>query len=258
MRGSSAAHAPALPGMQARERPRGGATRGANIVNREGQRVVRGSASLTSERARAGFRGSGEQPASWFPVKYPVGERQAACRISWPKRRGSDRGAHVGMGSCCLAQLGRAIAWKAVGAGSSPVIATTSMDETQRRAPVRAESGSRPKPSGNSAVPKPQAEGPWRNAARLGSPHSEPARLTVSELPSRHVLRVNRHTPKKAVMAAYAGAGFDRAAVDKRATVTRQGGRYSRQRVAANDVVSVVIFLAHDNQVETRQRAFPS
>lgn len=120
-------------------------------------------------------------------------------------------------------------------------MATTSMDETQRRAPVRAESGSRPKPPGNSAVPKPQAEGPWRNAARLGSPHLEPARLTVSELPSRHVLRVNRHTPKKAVMAAYAGAGFDRAVVDKRATVARQGGRYSRQRVAENDVVSVVI-----------------
>ena len=59
-------------------------------------------------------------------------------------------------------------------------------------------------------------------------------------------------------MAAYAGAGFGRADVDKRATVVRQGGRYSRQRVAANDVVSVVIFLAHDNQVEMRQRAFPS
>lgn len=78
----------------------------------------------------------------------------------------------------------------------------------------------------------------------MGSPHSEPARLTVSELPSRHVLRVNRHTPKKAVMAAYVGAGFGRAAVDKRATVVRQGGWYSRQRVAANDVVSVVDFSA--------------
>ena len=42
-----------------------------------------------------------------------------------------------------------------------------------------------------------QAEGPWQNTARLGSPHSEPARLTVGELPSRHVRRVNRHTPKK-------------------------------------------------------------
>lgn len=59
-------------------------------------------------------------------------------------------------------------------------------------------------------------------------------------------------------MAAYAGAGFGRVGVDKRATVVRQGGRYSRQRVAANDVVSVVIFLPHDIQVETRQRAFPS
>ena len=76
----------------------------------------------------------------------------------------------------------------------------------------------------------------------MGSPHSELARLTVAELPSRHVRRVNRHTPKKAVMAAYVGAGFGRAAVDKRATVVRQVGRYSRQRVAANDVVSVVHF----------------
>jgi len=55
--------------MQARERTRGGATRDTDIVNREGQRVVRGSASLTSERARAEFRGSGEQPASWSSVK---------------------------------------------------------------------------------------------------------------------------------------------------------------------------------------------
>ena len=229
-------------GMPARERTRGGAIRETDIANREGQRVVRDSASLTSERERAEFRGSGEQPASWRSVKYPVGERQAACRISWPKRRGSDRGAHAGMGSCCLAQLGRAIAWKAVGAGSSPAIATTSMNETQRRVPVRAESGSRPKPPGNSAVPKPQAEGPWRNAARLGSPHSEPARLTVSELPTRYAARVNRHTPKKAVMVAYVGAGFGWAAVDRRATVARQRGRYSRQRVAVNDVVSVVLF----------------
>jgi len=87
-----------------------------------------------------------------------------------------------------------------------------------------------------------QAEGPWQNTARLGSPHSEPARLTVSEPPSRHVRRVNRHTPKKAVMAAYVGAGFGRAVVDRRATVVRQDDRYSRQRVAGNDVVSVVHF----------------
>ena len=115
MRGSSAAHAPALPGMQARERPRGGATRDTDIVNREGQRVVHGSASLTSKCACAECWGSGEQPASWFSVKYPVGERQAACCISWPKRRGSDRGAHVGMGSMLFSSVGRAIASKAVG-----------------------------------------------------------------------------------------------------------------------------------------------
>ena len=41
-------------------------------------------------------------------------------------------------------------------------------------------------------------------------------------------------------MAAYDGAGFGRAVVDKRATVAGRGGRYSRQRVAADDVVSVV------------------
>ena len=84
---------------------------------------------------------------------------------------------------------------------------------TQRRASVRIESGSRPKSSDNSAVRKSQADGPWQNAARLGSPHSELARLTVSELPSRYVVRVNRHTLKKAVMAAYDGAGFGRAIV---------------------------------------------
>lgn len=93
--------------MQARERTRGGATRGTDIVNREGQRVAQVSTSLTSECGCAEYRGSGEQPASWCPVKYPVGERQAACCISWPKRRGSDRGVHAGMGpcSCYLAQL---------------------------------------------------------------------------------------------------------------------------------------------------------
>ena len=69
MRGSSAAHAPAQPGMQARERTRGGAPRDTNIVNREGQRVAHDSTSLTSECACAEFRGSGEQPVSWFSVK---------------------------------------------------------------------------------------------------------------------------------------------------------------------------------------------
>ncbi len=241
MRGSSVAQAPALPGMQARERTRGGATRGTDIVNREGQRVVRDSASLTSERERAEFRGSGAQPASWHSVKYPVGERQSACRISRPKRRRSDRGAHVEMGfllfsSVVERRLG------SDGAGSSPVMATRTKRKDASRCVPR--SGLRPKPPGNSAVPKPQADGPWRNTARLGSPHSEPARLTVSELPTRCAIRVNRHTLKKAVMAAYDGAGFGRAIVDRRATVARQGVRYSRQRVAGNDVVSVVHFPA--------------
>ena len=82
-----------------------------------------------------------------------------------------------------------------------------------------------PEPSGNPAVQKPQADGPWQNAARLDGLHSEPAKLTVSELPTRCVARVNRHTLKKAVMAAYGGAGFRRAVVDRRAMSARQGGR---------------------------------
>ena len=57
------------PGMQARERTRGGATRDTLIVNREGQRVVQLSASLTSERGCAECWGSGLKPASRFSVK---------------------------------------------------------------------------------------------------------------------------------------------------------------------------------------------
>ena len=115
------------------------------------------------------------------------------------------------------------------------------MDETQRRAPARAESGLRPEPSGNPAGRKPQAEGPWRNIARLGSPHSEPARLTVREPPTRRAARVNRHTLKKAVMAAYGGAGFGRAAVDRRATAaTRKVAGTPAKGRPGNGVVSTV------------------
>ena len=227
-------------GMQARERPRGGATRGANVVNREGQRVVRGSASLTSERARAGFRGSGEQPASWRPVKYPVGERQAACCISWPKRRAKRLGRARRNGALCRLAQWQSFVSKTMVAGSNPVLATNAKGKDVSRRVSK--SGLMPKPPGNSAVRKPQADGPWQNTARSGGPCSEPARLTVSELPTRYAARVNRHTPKKAVMVAYVGAGFGWAAVDRRATVARQRGRYSRQRVAVNDVVSVVLF----------------
>lgn len=123
-------------------------------------------------------------------------------------------------------------------AGSSPVIRI--QKETQRRVPARTENGLRPKSQDNSAVLKPQADGPWQNVARLGSAHLEPARLTVSELPNRYAQRVNRHTPKKAVMVIYFRAGSRRADVDKRATVAPQGGRYTHERMAANDVVSVV------------------
>ena len=41
-------------------------------------------------------------------------------------------------------------------------------------------------------------------------------------------------------MVIYCRAGFGRTAVDTRATIARQGARYSRKRMAANDVVSVV------------------
>jgi len=103
----------------------------------------------------------------------------------------------------------------------------------QRRASIRVESGLRPKPSGNSAVRRSQTKRPWQCAARLGNPHSEPARLTVSKLPIRPVLRVKCHTLKKAVMAIYRRAGFAQAAVDKRAIGVWQGAGYSRKRVVA-------------------------
>jgi hypothetical protein len=41
-------------------------------------------------------------------------------------------------------------------------------------------------------------------------------------------------------MVIYRRAGCGRTAVDTRATVARQGARYSRKRMIANDVVSVV------------------
>lgn len=57
------------PGMQARERPCGDAPRDTHIANRQGQRVVHGSASLTSERPCAECRGSGGKPASCHSVE---------------------------------------------------------------------------------------------------------------------------------------------------------------------------------------------
>lgn len=63
---------------------------------------------------------------------------------------------------------------------------------------------------------------PWQCAARLGSPHLELARLTVSKLLTRCVRRVNRHTHKKAVMIFYPHAGPGQVLVDTQATVARQ------------------------------------
>lgn len=93
---------------------------------------------------------------------------------------------------------------------------------------------------GNSAVRTPQAEGPWQRAARLGSSHSEPTRLTVGNLLTRSVQRVNRPTPKKAVMVIYRRAGCGRAPVDTRATAAWHGSGYSRQGMTGNGVVSAV------------------
>ena len=63
---------------------------------------------------------------------------------------------------------------------------------------------------------------PWQYAARLGSPHSEPARFTVGKVPTRHMRRVNRLTPKKAVMATYQCARSGGVLVDKQATAVSQ------------------------------------
>ena len=56
----------------------------------------------------------------------------------------------------------------------------------------------------------------------MSSPHLELARLTVSKLLTRNVRRVNRHTPKKAVMVIDWHAGFGAVTVDKQATIARQ------------------------------------
>lgn len=118
------------------------------------------------------------------------------------------------MGSAsALSSVDRAIASKAIGRRFKS--GNTHRKETQRRVPARTENGLRPKSQDNSAVLKPQADGPWQNVARLGSAHQEPARLTVSELPNRYAQRVNRHTLKKAVMVIYFRAGLRRADVDK-------------------------------------------
>ena len=86
--------------------------------------------------------------------------QKAGKRLGRPRRNGA-----LPFGS--VVELSHATRYLA---GSSPAIAAMSTDKMQGRAPVRVESGSRPKPSGNSAVWTSQAKGPWRNAARLGSP----------------------------------------------------------------------------------------
>ena len=81
---------------------------------------------------------------------------------------------------------------------------------------------------------------PWQQAARLGSPHSELAGLTVRKLPTRPVRRVSRHTRKKAVMIIYVDVGCDRVCVDKRATTVVHDSGYSPERMIANGLVSAV------------------
>jgi hypothetical protein len=68
------------------------------------------------------------------------------------------------------------------------------------------------------------------------------ARLTVSELLTRPVLRVNRHTPTKAVTTVYICAGLGRVYVDTQATGTRQRVGYSCKRTVVNGLVSAVLY----------------
>jgi hypothetical protein len=67
------------------------------------------------------------------------------------------------------------------------------------------------------------------------------ARLTVSELLTRPVLRVNRHTPTKAVTTVYTCVSSGWVCVDKQATSARQGAGYSCKRTVANGLVSAVL-----------------
>lgn len=68
------------------------------------------------------------------------------------------------------------------------------------------------------------------------------ARLTVSELLTRPVRRVDRHTPTKAVMTVYTRAGLGQVCVDTQATSITQGAGYSCKRTVANGLVSAVLY----------------
>lgn len=76
-------------------------------------------------------------------------------------------------------------------------------------------------------------DGLGKNPHGWVSAHSELARLTVRNLPIKQLRRVTRHTLKKAVMVVDACADLGQTVVDKRATVTQHGGRYSRKGTIA-------------------------
>ena len=74
------------------------------------------------------------------------------------------------------------------------------------------------------------------------APVQSPARLTVSELLTRPVSRVNGHTPKKAVTTVYTCVGLGRVCVDTQATSVTQGAGYSCKRTVAIGLVSAVLY----------------
>ena len=72
--------------------------------------------------------------------------------------------------------------------------------------------------------------GPWRSAARLGSPHLEPARLTVGNAPTRFARRVQCRTLKKAVMGVYRRAVLRSGGGGHPGNGVGHGARYTRKR----------------------------
>ena len=146
----------------------------------------------------------------------------SACCISSAKSGRSDRGAHVDVG-VMFAQWVVRLPTEQYARVRIPHILPRKK-ATQRRASVRTENGLRPKPhlSGCRQFGGPQGRklrGPWRSAARLGSPRLELARLTVGNAPTRFVRRVHCRTLKKAVMGVYRRAAW-RTVVDIRATAS--------------------------------------
>lgn len=156
----------------------------------------------------------------------------SACCISSAKSGRSDRGAHVDVGMM-FAQWVVRLPTKQYARVRIPHILPRKR-ATQRRASVRTENGLRPKPhlSGCWQFGGPQGRkprGPWRSAARLGSPRLELARLTVGNAPTRFARRVQCRTLKKAVMGVYRRAAWADGGGHPGNGVGH-GARYTRQR----------------------------